>query len=102
MRIADPLVALTHAQRQSMNISKSEQRVLHVLAQGGCIRHEKHGRKITAVTCFTHDGAVLGDCTQRVFARLRQRGLIASQNGAPYRISHTGRLTVRAQPDNRS
>ncbi len=85
-----------------MNISRSEQRVLHVLAQGGCIRHEKDGRKITAVTCFTHDGSVLADCTRHVFACLRQRGFIASQNGAACRISRAGRQAVRAQPDNRS
>jgi uncharacterized protein len=85
-----------------MNISKFEQHVLHVLAQGGCIRHEKDGRKITALTCFTHDGAVLADCTRTVFSRLRQRRLIALQNGAPYRISPAGRRSVRAQPDNRS
>jgi uncharacterized protein len=85
-----------------MNISRSEQRVLHVLAQGGLIRHERDGRKIIAVTCFTHDGSVLADCTRSVFTRLRQRGFIASQNGAAYRISRAGRLAVRAQPDNRA
>jgi uncharacterized protein len=85
-----------------MNISKSEQRVLHVLAQGGRIQPEKDGRKIAAVTCFTHDGAVLADCSRAVFTRLRQRRLITSQNGGPYRISRAGRLAVRAQPDNRS
>ncbi len=85
-----------------MNISRFEQRVLHVLAQGGRILHKKAGRKITAVTCITHDGSVLADCARHVFARLRQRGFIASQNGAAYRISRAGRLAVRAQPDNRS
>jgi uncharacterized protein len=35
-------------------------------------------------------------------AFLRQRRLIASQNGDAYRISRAGRLAVRAQPDNRS
>ena len=85
-----------------MNISRSEQRVLQVLAQGGRILHEKAGRKINAVTCITHDGSVLADCTRHVFARLRQRGFIASQNGAACRISRAGRLAVRAQPGNRS
>ena len=85
-----------------MNISRSEQRVLHVLAQGGRILHEKAGRKITAVTCITHDGSALADCTRHVFARLRQRGFIGSQNGAAYRISRAGRMAVPAQPDNRS
>jgi len=84
-----------------MNISKFEQRVLHALAQGGRIRHERDGRKITCVTCFTRDGFVLSDCTLPVFRRLLQRRLIESRGGAPYRISARGRRSVRAQPDNR-
>lgn len=87
-----------------MNISKREQRVLHVLAQGGCIRHlreDDHSHRITDVICFTHSGSVLSDCDLDLFARLRRRGLIASRAGAPYRISRQGRLAVRAQPDNR-
>lgn len=83
-----------------MNISRPEQRVLHVLALGGAIRHERDGRRIYAVTCLTRDGLVLADCTLPVFARLRRRGLIESRGGAPYRISRAGRLAVRAQPDN--
>lgn len=83
-----------------MNISRTEQRVLHVLALGGAIRHERDGRRIAAVTCLTRDGLVLADCTLPVFARLRRRGLIESRGGGPYRISRAGRLAVRAQPDN--
>ena len=111
-----------------MNISKAEQRVLHVLAQGGHIRHERgsghngSGRKITKVVCFTRDGHVLSDCTPErvmfgrkhfrvcvqtcesalaVFARLRRRRLIASAKGGPYRATRLGRISVRAQLDNR-
>ena len=68
-----------------MNISKYEQRVLHALAQGGCIRHrrcESSGRIIEA-HCFTRDGYRLADCTMAIFRRLKRRGLIASQNGQP-------------------
>ncbi len=85
-----------------MNISKGEQRVLHVLAQGGLIRHERGaGRKITKVLCVTRDGHVLSDCTLSLFNRLRRRRLIISQGGRPYRISQLGRESVRPQFDNR-
>lgn len=85
-----------------MNISRYEQRVLHVLAQGGCIVHERDdGPKITSVTCYTRDGMVLSDCTLIVFTRLRSKRLIESHLGSPYRISKRGRIAVRAQLDNR-
>ncbi|SIS50210.1 YjhX family toxin [Phaeovulum vinaykumarii] len=84
-----------------MNISRAEQRALHVLALGGLIRHERAcGRKVSEVTCFTREGAVLSDCDLRVFQSLRRKGLIESRNGAPYRISLRGRRMVRAQHDN--
>ncbi|MBN8293056.1 YjhX family toxin [Rhodobacter sp. NTK016B] len=84
-----------------MNISRPEQRVLHVLALGGHILHERDdGPKITAITCVTRDGSVLSDCTRPVFDRLRRKRLIESHKGSPYRISKRGRLFVRAQLDN--
>lgn len=84
-----------------MNLSRSEQRVLHVLALGGRILHERaKGPKITSVTCVTRDGMTLSDCTMAVFTRLRNKGLIESLAGSPYRISKRGRLSVRAQLDN--
>ncbi len=84
-----------------MNISKLEQRVLHVLAQGGHIQHIRDGSRIVAVDCFNRDGYRLADCTLGLFQRLRRRGLIQSQGGAPYRISRFGLTCVRAQLDNR-
>lgn len=85
-----------------MNISRSEQRVLHVLAQGGFIRHQRadNGR-IIDVLCFTRNGHVLTDCTPEVFAKLRRKRLIESRASSPYRISDKGRRSVRARPDNR-
>lgn len=85
-----------------MNISKSEQRVLHVLAQGGAIRHRRDetGRIVEAL-CFTRDGFVLADTGLSLFNRLRRRGFIASQGGAPYRVTQAGLRAVRAQLDNR-
>ena len=85
-----------------MNISKYEQRVLHALAQGGRIVHRRDETgRIVAADCFTREGHVLSDCTLPVFRRLRQRGLIASRGGAPYRATQLGRASVRSQPDNR-
>lgn len=85
-----------------MNISKHEQRVLHVLAQGGFIRHERgETGKIEAILCYTRDGHILSNCTMKVFRRLKRRKLIGSRSGGPYRITRLGRESVRAQPDNR-
>lgn len=85
-----------------MNISREEQRVLHVLAQGGMIRNSRSpGGKILEAICLTHDGAVLADCTLDVVRRLRRKRLIASRASGPYRISALGRRMVRAQTDNR-
>jgi len=85
-----------------MNISKSEQRVLHVLAQGGMIRHrrDENGRLVEAI-CFTRDGHVLAGVGLALFRRLRHRGFIGSLGGAPYRITPAGLRAVRAQLDNR-
>lgn len=85
-----------------MNISKHEQRVLHALAQGGRIVHRRDtDGRIAAADCFTREGWLLSDCTPALFARLKRRGLIASQGGGPYRATRLGLAAVRAQGDNR-
>lgn len=85
-----------------MNISKDEQRVLHALAQGGCIRYERgENGRIQKVLCYTRDGFVLANCTFEVFRKLRRKRLIESRASSPYRISRKGRINVRAQLDNR-
>ncbi|MBK4214566.1 YjhX family toxin [Paracoccus caeni] len=85
-----------------MNISKDEQRVLHVLAQGGHIRHSRgpNGRIIDA-ECIAHDGSILLGCSLDVIRKLRSKRLIESRGSGPYRISLAGRRAVRAQSDNR-
>lgn len=85
-----------------MNISKAEQRVLHVLAQGGMIRHRRgESGHIVEALCFTRDGFVLANMNLSLFGRLRKRGFIGSLGGAPYRITQAGLRAVRAQLDNR-
>lgn len=84
-----------------MNISRLEQRALHVLALGGRILHErKDGPRIVSVTCVTREGMILADFDMTLFNRLRRRRLIESRSGSPYRISKRGRLSVRSQLDN--
>lgn len=85
-----------------MNVSKYEQRVLHALAQGGEIRHRRNpAGHLVEAPCFTREGCVLADGTLAVFRRLKRRGLIASNDGRPYRITRDGLVAVRAQYDNR-
>lgn len=84
-----------------MNISRNEQRALHVLALGGRILHEREdGPKISSVRCVTREGMILSDFDRSVFDKLRRKRLIESRAGSPYRISRRGRLAVRAQLDN--
>nr|WP_319386716.1 YjhX family toxin [uncultured Roseibium sp.] len=85
-----------------MDISKAEQRVLHLLAQGGCIIVEKDedGRIIKQET-VTRDGWYWGGCSLRLFRKLRYKKLIASKNSGPYRITQLGLKRVRSQLDNR-
>jgi uncharacterized protein YjhX (UPF0386 family) len=85
-----------------MNISRGEQRVLHVLAKGGYIRHyfDEKGH-LCLVECYTNDGFVLADCNLAIFGKLRRKRLIESFASSPYRISRRGRQAVRPQLDNR-
>ncbi|MTI11170.1 MULTISPECIES: YjhX family toxin [Curvivirga] len=85
-----------------MNISKAEQRALHALAQGGCIRFERGSNgHVTEVTCFNRDGYALVGFSIEVFKKLKKKKLIRSKKGQAYQISHEGRLNVNAQLDNR-
>ncbi|MEZ5920338.1 MAG: YjhX family toxin [Parvularculaceae bacterium] len=86
-----------------MNISKPEQRTLHVLARGGTIAVEKcDAGKIIAVNCISREGWTLADCSLGVFQRLKRKRLIASSGGDPYQITRLGRRSVRSQLDNRA
>jgi uncharacterized protein YjhX (UPF0386 family) len=85
-----------------VNISKPEQRTLHALAQGGriVITRDVHG-KIERLECLSGEGWALSDCTLSVFAKLKRRGLIASRDSQPYRITRDGLDALRPQLDNR-
>ncbi|PSW19889.1 hypothetical protein C9I98_10530 [Photobacterium sanctipauli] len=81
-----------------MNISKHEQRVLHVLALGGEIHYSRiESSKINEIICYTREGHVLSDCTIAIFKRLKSKKLIRSKNSQPYRITPLGAGSVRSQ-----
>ena len=85
-----------------MDISKPEQRVLHLLAQGGhiLIDRDEAGR-IAASQVVTREGWHWNGCPLSLFQKLKRRHLIASRNGGPYRITGLGLLRVRSQLNNR-
>jgi len=85
-----------------VNVSRTEQRVLHTLAQGGQIRHYKDDDgRLVEIECLTREGWLMSACTLDMFKSLRRRRLIASAGGGPYRITRLGLTAVRSRPDNR-
>ena len=85
-----------------MDISRAEQRILHLLAQGGCIEltHTETG-KIERLTLRTREGWVFSGLDLLTFRKLKQKRAIASQGGQPYRVTTRGLELVRSQLDNR-
>ena len=84
-----------------MDISRAEQRILHLLAQGGRIEVEKTEKKIDDVRAFTRDGWRLPGVDLMLFRKLKRKGAIASSGGGPYRVTRRGLALVRAEQDNR-
>ena len=85
-----------------MDITRAEQRILHLLAQGGWIEHaHSTAAKVSDVTCFTRDGWVYPGLDLILFRKLKSLKAISSSNGKPYRITSRGLKLVRAQLDNR-
>lgn len=85
-----------------MDISRDEQRVLHALAQGGCIAPVKSSNgRIIDVQCFNREGWLLNQCNLLLFKKLLRKKAIASQEGRPYQITRRGLELVRSEFDNR-
>ena len=60
-----------------LKISKHEQRVLLVPAQGGAIHFERMmNGKVPEVSCFTRDGYAAVDGSPKLFDRLKKRRFI--------------------------
>ncbi|MEO3999148.1 YjhX family toxin [Mesorhizobium sp. CAU 1732] len=85
-----------------MNITRAEQRILHLLAQGGWIELERDDDgRIEVVHCHTRDNWRFSGFDLDLFRRLKRRRAVASRGGGPYRITRRGLELVRARLDNR-
>lgn len=85
-----------------MDISRAEQRILHLLAQGGSIHLLKTDiGEVAGFECYTRDGWLYPGVDARLFGKLKRKRAIASRAGQPYRITERGLQLVRAQPNNR-
>lgn len=86
-----------------MDISRAEQRILHLLAQGGRIEltRDDETKKIEAIRLFTREGWLFAGLDPVTFRKLKQKKAIMSSGGKPYRITERGLVLVRAQQDNR-
>ena len=83
-----------------MDISRAEQRILHMLAQGGRIEIERDdSRTIISVHCITRDGWRASGLNIELFRKLKRRKCIASNGGKPYRITQRGLVLVRSHLD---
>ncbi|MCJ9752964.1 YjhX family toxin [Neorhizobium sp. BETTINA12A] len=85
-----------------MDISRAEQRILHLLAQGGRIEITRDdNRKIEKLQLVTREGWAFSGLDLVTFRKLKQKKAIKSQGGRPYRITERGLVLVRAEQDNR-
>lgn len=84
-----------------MDISSAEQRILHLLAQGGHIQAIKANKRVIHADCYTRDGWRYPGFDVELFRKLKRRKSIRSLNGGPYRITRRGLDLVRSQMDNR-
>ena len=85
----------------TMDISRAEQRILHLLAQGGHIDIIRHQKKIAELHCYSREGWRYPGLDEHLFRKLKKKRAIASKGGAPYRITRRGLELVRSELDNR-
>ena len=85
-----------------MDISRAEQRILHLLAQGGRIELTRdEDRKIEKLALYTRDGWIFSGLDLLTFRKLKRKRAIASSSAKPYRITTRGLELVRGELDNR-
>ncbi|MFK0383154.1 YjhX family toxin [Rhizobium sp. RM] len=85
-----------------MDISRAEQRILHLLAQGGSIELVRDiNRKVEKLSLYTRDGWIFSGLDLETFRKLKRKKAIASSGGRPYRITTRGLVLVRGELDNR-
>ncbi|MAP95043.1 MAG: hypothetical protein CMK07_08845 [Ponticaulis sp.] len=83
-----------------MDISRAEQRVLHLLAQGGRIEKFRDEEETLIVECYNREGWRYPHLDIVLFRKLKRKRAIASRNRGPYRITRRGLKLVRSQLDN--
>lgn len=85
-----------------MDISRAEQRILHLLAQGGRIELIRDdNRKIAGVKLITREGWLYSGLDLETFRKLKRKRAIRSRQGQPYSVTRRGLELVRSQTDNR-
>ncbi|WP_422369729.1 YjhX family toxin [Hoeflea sp.] len=85
-----------------MDISRAEQRILHLLAQGGRIELIRDdNRKIAGIKLITREGWLFSDLDLETFRKLKRKRAIRSSQGQPYMVTRRGLELVRAQLNNR-
>lgn len=85
-----------------MDISRAEQRILHLLAQGGRIELTRgETRKISEIKLITREGWLFSDLDLETFRKLKRKRAISSRKGRPYGVTRRGLELVRSQLNNR-
>ena len=85
-----------------MDISRAEQRILHLLAQGGRIELIRDfNRKVAEIKLITREGWLFAGLDLETFRKLKRKRAISSRKGQPYGVTRRGLELVRSQLDNR-